>query len=543
MPNENIDSAVATIEKAAAKLDEASTKIDALDKRMASVESEITVVKGSWQSELGQVKDAIKGGASKETIEKAVDDILNRQRLDDEARGIHPDLRDEAGKSLTDPWNDRVDYLAWKGRKGNVEDKTQHALDILEAVTRSAATNDTEKHFHHMATDAMIMDALGLVGMGAKKWLGNGDVRVASGMRKHLPNVHEKWSDHKRAILSRYMGKAAGDVMDTATSGAVSEWVPAAWSPEMRSKIISRSRVVAAMPRIFYSGPGKTYDLPINLTDPKADLVTEATTYAQAMQNPLADPWQMANALISAKKTFTFFLARTRFLYSGMVDEDSMVPVLPLVRDMLELGHAQGEEDCWINGQKSGAIDTAPGTYDIRNGADGFRKFCEAVGASVKIDMGNVAVTTTNLIKALRRAMGENALENSDLILIVPPSVYYQCLVLTEVLTADKHPNPTILNGALASIGGVPILPSRYISEAMNASGVIDGITTDRTVSLLVNKRAWLAVEKRDMTIESARYAATDTNDVLAMRRYDLGNVLGTGQKTTAVLYNVKTAG
>lgn len=532
---EGIDGAVATLEKAAARFDDGMEKLDSIEADVKSVK----VVQGDLKNELHQIKEAAKAGVPYEQVEPHVVKFLEKKEADDAARGVMSPHAEAELKGLTDPWNDRVDYLAWKGRKGDIEDKEQFAINVLESVIRSAPTDDLTKHFQHMATDAMIMDALGMVGVGAKKWL---DPR-GGGMRKHLPNVYEKWNDYKRAILSRYMGKAAGAVSDTATATNVSEWVPVAWSPELRSKIISRSRLLQQMPRIFYGGPGKTYDLPIDLTDPVADLVTEATTYAQAVQNPLADPWQMANPLVSAKKTFTFFLTRTRFLYSGMVEEDSMVPVVPLIRSHLELGHAQGEEKCWIDGQKSAAIDTGdvPGTYDIRNGADGFRKYTKAIGATAEVDHSNADITSTAIMSTLRAKLGEAGLETDDLFLLVAPSVFYKMTTLAEVWTMEKFPNPTIVSGTLAALGGIQIIPSRYVRTDLDATGIYANAgTVDRTVAILVNRRGWLAVEKRDMTIESARYAATDTNDVLAMRRYDLGNILGSNQITTATLYNVK---
>ena len=50
----------------------------------------------------------------------------------------------------------------------------------------------------------------------------------------------------------------------------------------------------------------------------------------------------------------------------------------------------------------------------------------------------------------------------------------------------------TILKGALAAYQGIQIVNSEHMRENLHASGVYDGVTTNRAGILLVNLRRWL---------------------------------------------------
>jgi len=239
--------------------------------------------------------------------------------------------------------------------------------------------------------------------------------------------------------------------------------------------------------------------------------------------------------------TFDAIKLACRVLTSTELEEDSVVAILPLLRDKIVSALAEAQEDATINGDTAGTHMDADVTAatDTRKAWDGYRKLTLS-GAKVDLATFN----KTNL-RAIRTAMGKYGVNPNNLAWVAGISVYNKMLGLDEVVTLDKYgPSATILTGELGKFDGIPIIVSEFVREDLNASGVQDGITTDKTVLPLVYRPALIYGDRRNITFKVSQelYMETDQEVAIATQRLDFQPVQDATSETIVGLgYNIAT--
>jgi len=89
-----------------------------------------------------------------------------------------------------------------------------------------------------------------------------------------------------------------------------------------------------------------------------------------------------------------------------------------------------------------------------------------------------------------------------DLVMIVSPEFYLaKILDFEEVQTADKHPNPSVVTGQVASLAGMPIVISEFIGADLFTTGLFTG-SASKTGYLLVNRNRWKMAVRRQAVVE-----------------------------------------
>jgi len=139
--------------------------------------------------------------------------------------------------------------------------------------------------------------------------------------------------------------------------------------------------------------------------------------------------------------------------------------------------------------------------------------------------------------------MGKYGVNPNNLAWIAGVRVFHKLLSLPEVLTVDKYgANATILTGELAKLDGIPIIVSEFIREDLNASGVYDGVTTNRTILPLVYRPAFLYGDRRTITLRVSQelYMETDQDVAIATQRLDFQPVQDAASEPVVGLgYNI----
>ena len=111
---------------------------------------------------------------------------------------------------------------------------------------------------------------------------------------------------------------------------------------------------------------------------------------------------------------------------------------------------------------------------------------------------------------------------------------------LEETKTVDKFgPDATIKTGKIDVFDGIEVVPSGYVRENLNAEGVYDGTTTNRTVILLVNKRAFMLVWLRQIKLESARNIRRQATELVGVAELDFVPRIVSTETIVGMLYNV----
>ena len=351
------------------------------------------------------------------------------------------------------------------------------------------------------------------------------DVYLASKFLRRDPRSLKIW----REFTSE--ASALRKAMDTATADEGTEWVPTGFSSELIRKVKLQLKVAALHRRIAM--PTNPFKLPIDGADATAYLFAESTSDT-ATKITASTPG-------SGDVTFDAVKLACRVLVSTELEEDSVVAILPLLRDKIVQALAEAQENATINGDTDGThMDSdVTASSDVRKAWDGYRKL--ALSAA-KVDCNTF--NKTNL-RAIRTAMSKYGVNPNNLAWIAGISVYNKMLGLDEVVTLDKYgPSATILTGELGKFDGIPIVVSEFVREDVNASGVYDGVTTDLTVLPLVYRPAFLYGDRRNITLRVSQelYMETDQDVAIATQRLDFQPVQDATSETIVGLgYNITT--
>lgn len=280
-----------------------------------------------------------------------------------------------------------------------------------------------------------------------------------------------------RGILdSRYaknvgLGSIVRAFSSTGTGGG-DEWVPTVISSnyveeyELERKL---SSAIKEMP--MQSSP---WEMPVQTDVTRARLIGEGA----AMTDVNFGTDKIA---FSAKKLGEYFLLPEE------LNEDSAPAILELARAEIVQSQVRAIEDALLNGDNSVThMDSDVTASDSNRKAwKGLRKLALAASSTVSFAGGAV---TEQLLSDMRKLGGKYMVNPKQVAWIVGPSVYAQLLKLPSVTTLDKFgPQFTAMSGALAIYQGMPIIVSEFIREDVNASGVYDGVTVNRSTLSLAN--------------------------------------------------------
>lgn len=332
--------------------------------------------------------------------------------------------------------------------------------------------------------------------------------------RSH-PMFAEKWRNILRAL----------DV-DTAAEGG--NWVPTGIGADLHEKVRAAGRVAALFARIDL--PTNPWKWPLEGADATAYRVAEPTTDTET-KVAASTPGTLA-------ATFDAEIFGARTLVSRSLDADSALAILPYMRRKLVQAFVDAEEKAILDGDADGTHQDGDvsGTADARTAWDGLRKRALANASA--------ATTTTSAanLGAIRALMGKWGINPADLAYIVGVSAMHDIILDSNVLTVDKMgPNATILNGQIGALYGIPIVVSEHVRENLNASGVYDAITTNKTYNLCVNRQEWVMGQRMalDIEVDDSIYRETFQRVLVGFQREDFQSVGETSGDDTAVGYNV----
>ena len=140
--------------------------------------------------------------------------------------------------------------------------------------------------------------------------------------------------------------------------------------------------------------------------------------------------------------------------------------------------------------------------------------------------------------------MGKWGISPGGLACIVGVSTFHNLLTDSDVRTVDKFgPAAVVLNGQLAAVDGIPLIVSEHVREDLNASGVEDATTTDRTYAVIVNRGEWAMGQREgiDVEVDDSVYRETFQRLVVGFMREDFQNLNDAATNDdVAILYNLK---
>lgn len=411
------------------------------------------------------------------------------------------------------------------------------AATITKAVTDglAKAAPAGEKALTRAEIPALVAEAVKALNLGTREVKATANTADANREQVEVPTCWRKGNlpIHGKQLLNILTGKhqdtgitesVLGKAVETSErnwdrmrtkamtstgSNTGDEFVPSDLSGELQRRMYLSSLVYQKMGASEILMPTQPYTFPLSTTRP--------TFYLEATENTAttATDSGTGNVILNARK----FMAKVLFSYE--LDEDSIIPLLPLLQAQLGEAAAATFESCIINGDTTAThmdTDTETVAKHSDRAFKGFRKLALAV-TELKADLSTGGITAANW-RSLKKKMGKYGVNIADLLTICGVAGENDFIGLTEVVTADKAgANATILTGKLPSIHGVPIITSAWCREDLNASGVDDGVTATKGSIILVNTKQFILGRRREFVVETDRDINTQQTAVVASFR------------------------
>jgi len=499
----------------------------------ADIDSSVTPVR----EDLDKTKTTVKElGAEFEKVAKIQHDlkdaVANGTKTSGEMRELVDKVSGEFQSAIDDLQGKYKEFA--KRRPGNAFDFSG-PLNLKSMITKRPADVDATfggssevatkvKHLQKMHDKVAMLDAL-----------------LEASSRNNTGDYHQRNRNARIKGLRTY-GELVefAKAMDSTTSDEGDEWVPS----DMSGNMIERVHVELKVASLFdkFPMPSNPFVMPVEGGDTDATLMAEKTAIISAFDSTEQTPGTEA-------VTFTAAKGRSRIQVSHELTEDSAIAIMPYVEKKAGRGLARVIDRCIINGDKSSggtaSFDTGytPATTDFRHGWDGLRYHYQTNITSTYGGQDCSTFNETNVGK-VRSAMGKYGLYPSDLIYLCSVKAYLQKFLreLDNYQTLDKYgPNAVILNGELAKVDGVPLVISEFMYDNLNADGIYDGTTTDRSEILCLNRNMWLIGEWGGIRASVEEDKINDVYQVVAFKRLDFEPVV-TPSSTEVIVasgYNV----
>jgi HK97 family phage prohead protease/HK97 family phage major capsid protein len=158
--------------------------------------------------------------------------------------------------------------------------------------------------------------------------------------------------------------------------------------------------------------------------------------------------------------TLSAFKVATREYMNYEEEEDSLIILLPIVRDAMIRRVARSVDSAMINGNGTNAPFTGTAMYD----------------ATSAVTVTNTSTASVATLRALRKDLGTWGLDPAELVFVVGNEVYYDLLDDSVFQTMDKvGTNATLLTGQVGAIGNTPVVVSGEMPA--KAGGTASGTT------------------------------------------------------------------
>ncbi len=362
----------------------------------------------------------------------------------------------------------------------NAQNKMRYDVGATKAIARG----DIRKAFLVPTKDEQVKALQNL----------SDDIHIVDGILGYTQKA-QNYGGMKSLDLYREWEQSYGEfakAMDTAEAGGGLEWVPdAGMSAEMQYAVELEARVYTLFP---------TFEMPQSPF--KWPLRTGVGAAYRAVENANLDSLTKVTKsnVGTAQKAFDAEDIMARVGYSGQLDARSIVVMLPEIKAALAIAHANAKDEACIDGQITAVIDSGDspaGTpADVRNLWDGIRYYTSAGVNNKLVDLGSA--WNVEGLNSVRKLLGVAGMKPAECAWIPGISTYYNLLTIKDnqnnnvVLPLEAYGgSATILTGELGKLFGIPIVPSEYIREDLNASGIYDGVTETKTALPIVHRKSW----------------------------------------------------
>jgi hypothetical protein len=352
-----------------------------------------------------------------------------------------------------------------------------------------------------------------------------------------------------RAAIKSAVPFRANELNASDIAGQGLEWVSEFWDtqlwrkerfPRIYDTLVQKGMMVRELPRGVDTGyfPTEGSD-PAAYTVPEANDI-DATGRPEYTGKP--SPFGTGRVTVTPKEL------KARVDVTFILEEDSIIAVVPQVNEQLTESMLEYRDRLAINGDTATAINTNINLIDGTPGAlstmtapyylasDGFRK--SALGASGRNRDAGGGLALSDYRQTIGLLGAEERSRRERMLFIIDPDTELATLALLELQTVDvAGGRNTILMGSVPSLYAVDVFNSGFLPLS-NTAGKVSGTGSNnvRGSILLIYAPYWGFAYKRNLTLESQRDIISGTTTFVATMRAGL---VARGTNAATITYNV----
>lgn len=327
------------------------------------------------------------------------------------------------------------------------------------------------------------------------------------------------------------------------SAGAGGEFIPDVTLPE----IIRRAEWMRRMSALFPSHPLSG----ANDIVPRLD--SGAIPYLIAEPTDDDTPDIPASSVVTASNGFAPKTIAARVRIASNAEEDSLIAIMPMVRQELVEALVAAKEDAIYNGDTTATHQDTIAAWNPNNywganflagagGTNDHRRQCiglRARAADVSNTVDRSTLTFATLLADQAQLVGQPGPNGTAL--ICSATAIGVIGALSQFSTLDvAGPNAANMNGlAVGSILGCPVVLSEFATSDLNASGVFDNTTTTKGAATFVRTGRFGNHSRRAAMIESAKEIKSQMTDLVITERYLFAARSKSDEKNVRYMYNI----
>jgi phage head maturation protease len=420
-----------------------------------------------------------------------------------------------------------------------IENKPQPAPAVAEKSAPNVILDTKHWKYDNVGAGdiAFLIETLASAKRNGRSRRGVSDAAYkALAMRLESEEVRDSAPLQVAATAMKMAGVKANEIAQSTLANYGDEWVGVAYSGQLWEAIRHETFVLNNLPQMEVPAGAESVVIPLEGTDPTWYKVGQSSGIS-ANPGGVVTNTVTASTMGTDNQTMTLAKLGARVLWTGEMEEDSVLPYVPQLQRQLVVSGSEYVEAAVIDGDTAtgastniNAIDTTPTGYEYFLTVNGFRK--SPLITTTANSRDGAALTVEDWLETVKLmgSAGKNALDRNKVAFIIDPSTHWKALQLAEFKTQDVFTGATIEGGLLTKVWGYPQYLSAHMCKISgtglsNAAGAVDADTAGNNTKgqiLAVRWDQWLFGWRRRMTIETTRVAAADATEIVALMRFGL---------------------
>lgn len=355
-----------------------------------------------------------------------------------------------------------------------------------------------------------------------------------------FPRIPLRWFNGKDRLLAKKGAWELTEVyqnairaMDTAETGYGLQLIGAQYVGDLWSVARDESKILARIDQFEMTAP--VAYLPVEVDIPELLFVTESLTYNAANYATVKTG--------SNRVTVTAYKFVIHQMWSGELEEDSIIPFVPFLRRQAGYSMSFYGDSLCLNGDTTGTAtgninddDEAPTATRHYLAFDGIRHAGLIDNTANQKDLaGPISLTALRdskgrMVDAANKVDWGHPTNPNDLLFVADPETADRIALLDEVIEWYQQQGQPILNGQVARALGNPVIGTLVMPKT-EADGHACKTAANNVKGQLstFNVRGFKFGWRRRVKLETERIPATDQSRLVYSLRAGFGRFSGTG--------------